>query len=426
MPLLTLDVRPLRNRDFRIYYTGSAVSSFGSVISFVVIPFQVAVLTESPFLVGLLGLCELLPLLVTSFVGGALADYVDRRKLVLWCEVALTALTALLLLNSLGGTPQLWALYVIAALTSGLSGLARPSREALIPRLVTPEEIPAVSGLQSTYHNIASIGGPALAGLLLANFPLAWVYAIDLATFAVSLLCLALIRAVPPPPGADRPSVRSVVDGLRYARKRPELLGTYLVDMNAMFFGMPMALYPFLALKFGGPQVLGLLHAAPAAGALLASMTSGWSARVHRHGLMVLLAAGVWGLGVLGFGLSPSLWMALLFLALAGFGDMISGLFRGIIWNQTIPDHFRGRLAGIEQLSYLSGPTLGNLESGIAAKGFGISGSVVFGGVMSLVGTAALAVWLRPFLKYDGRDGIARKQAEEAEHAARSHEHTPS
>ncbi|MEV0647884.1 MFS transporter [Phytomonospora sp. NPDC050363] len=426
MPLLTLDVRPLRNRDFRIFYTGAAVSAFGSIISFVVIPYQVAVLTESPFLVGLLGLCELLPLLVTSFVGGALADYVDRRKLVLWCEVALTALAALLLVNSLGGTPQLWALYVIAALSSGLSGLARPSREALIPRLVKPEEIPAVSGLQSTYYNISSIAGPAIAGLLLANFPLAWVYAIDLTTFAVSLLCLSLIRKVPPPPNADRPSVKSVIAGLQYARKRPELLGTYLVDMNAMFFGMPSALYPFLALKFGGPQTLGLLHAAPAVGALLASMTSGWSARVHRHGLMVLIAAGVWGLGVLGFGLSPSLWLALFFLAVAGFGDMISGLFRGIIWNQTIPDHFRGRLAGIEQLSYLSGPTLGNLEAGMAAKAFGIGGSVVFGGIMSVVGTAALAVWLRPFLKYDGRDGVERKRAEEAEHAARSDAHSPS
>ena len=420
MPLLSLDVRPFRHRDFRLYYTGSAISMFGSIISMVVIPYQVAVLTESPFLVGLLGLCELVPLLFTSFIGGALADYIDRRKLVLWSEIALAVLAGALLVNSLGGAPQLWALYVIAALDTGLTGLARPARDSLIPRLVPPEEIPAVSGLQSTYYNIGSIAGPAIAGLLLAHVNLAWVYAIDLATFLVSLVCLAMLRAVPPPPNAERPSLKSVAEGLRYARKRPELLGTYLVDMNAMFFGMPSALYPFLALKFGGPSTLGLLHAAPALGALLASATSGWSARVHRHGLMVLLAAGVWGVGIIGFGLSPSLWLALIALAVAGAADMISGLFRGIIWNQTIPDHLRGRLAGIELLSYASGPTLGNLEAGVATRVFGLGGSVVFGGVMTVVGTAALGLWLRPFLRYDGRDGIKRKKAEDEAHAAKA------
>ncbi|GLZ77203.1 MFS transporter [Actinorhabdospora filicis] len=419
MPLFTLDLRPLRRRDFRLYYTGSAISAFGSMISTVVIPFQVAKMTQSPVLVGLLGLCELVPLLFTSFIGGALADYVDRRRLVLWCEVALTGLTGLLLLNSLVGKPQLWALYVIAALTTALAGLARPSRDSLIPRLVEPHEIPAVSGLQSTYWNVSAIAGPAIAGFMLAHVHLAWVYAIDLATFAVSLACLALVRAVPPPPDADRPSVKSVLEGLRYAKRRPELLGTYLVDMNAMFFGIPTALFPFLALQFGGPQVLGLLHAAPAAGALLASATSGWAGRVHRHGLVVLVAAGIWGLGILGFGLSPNLWPALACLAVAGGADMISGMFRGIIWNQTIPDRLRGRLAGIEQLSYLSGPTLGNLEAGAATKLFGIGGSVIFGGVMTIVGTGALALWLRSFVTYDGREGIARKEKEEAEFTAR-------
>ena len=172
---------------------------------------------------------------------------------------------------------------------------------------------------------VAQLAGPALAGVLIASVDLAWVYAIDLATFAVSLACLALVRAVPPPPAADRPSVRSVLTGLRYARSRPELLGTYLVDINAMFFGMPQALYPFMAGKLGGPAVLGLLYAAPAVGSLLATLGSGWTRQVHRHGLMVVLAAGAWGLAILAFGLVDSLWLALFFLALAGAADMVSG-----------------------------------------------------------------------------------------------------
>ncbi|HEX7746752.1 MAG TPA: MFS transporter [Micromonosporaceae bacterium] len=237
---------------------------------------------------------------------------------------------------------------------------------------------------------------------------------------AISLACLALVKAVPPPPAADRPSLRSVVDGLRYARSRPELMGTYLVDINAMFFGMPQALYPFMAERLGGPSVLGLLYAAPAVGSLAATLGSGWTARVYRHGLMVVLAAGGWGVAIVGFGLAGSLWLALLFLALAGAADMISGLFRSIIWNETIPDHLRGRLAGIEMLSYSTGPLLGQLRSGLAARWVGIGGSIISGGVLCVLGTAALAAALPSFLRYDGREGQARKRAEDQAWAARA------
>jgi MFS family permease len=267
-----------------------------------------------------------------------------------------------------------------------------------------------------------------------------WVYAIDLATFVVSLVCLAAVRAVPPPPAPERPSVRSVVTGMRYAASRPELLGTYLVDINAMFFGMPMALYPFVAQRLGGPAVLGLLYAAPSAGALLATLTSKWTGRVHRHGLMVVLAAAGWGVAVIGFGVAAFgphaltlgfgggdrpgytgvLWLALLFLVLAGAADMISGVFRMVIWNQTIPDRLRGRLAGIEMLSYSIGPTLGNVESGAVARFSGIGGSIVLGGVFCVVGTGVLAAALPRFLRYDGRDGLARKIVEDEDWAARA------
>ncbi|GLY26335.1 MFS transporter [Micromonospora sp. NBRC 101691] len=421
-----LDVTPLRtSRDYRLVFTAAGISSFGSFITYVTLPYQVYQITGDPLLVGLIGVCELVPLLVMAFVGGALADYLDRRLLVLGGEIGFTLLCGVLLVNSLDDEPHLWLLYLVAALTASLDGLQRPAMEGLTPRIVAPDQIPAASALNSLRMQLAQLGGPGLAGILIATVDLAWVYAFDLLTFAVSLVCLAMVRAVPPPPAADRPSLRSVVTGLRYARSRPELLGTYLVDINAMFFGMPQALYPFMAEKLGGPSVLGLLYAAPAVGSMIATVGSGWTARVHRHGLMVVLAAGAWGLAIIGVGLVNSLWLALFFLALAGAADMVSGLFRMIIWNQTIPDHLRGRLAGIEMLSYSTGPLLGQLRSGLAARWVGVNGSIVSGGILCVVGTVALAAALPAFLRYDGRDGLARKQAEDAAWAATAADRAP-
>ena len=419
---LGIDLTPLRtSRDYRLVFIGGSISGFGSFITYVTIPFQVAAITGDPLMVGLLGVCELVPLLVMAFVGGALADFLDRRLLVRGGEFAQAALCAVLLLNALSDEPHLWLLYVVAALMASVDGLQRPALEAMVPRLVRPEEIPATMALQSLGMQTAQLGGPALAGILIASIDLEWVYAFDLATFAVSLVCLTLVRAVPPPPDADRPSLRTVLTGLRYARSRPELLGTYLVDINAMFFGMPQALYPFLATQLGGPKVLGLLYAAPAAGSLLATLGSGWTGRVHRHGLMVVVAAAAWGVGIVGVGLSNTLWLTLLCLAFAGAADMVSGIFRMTIWSQTIPDHLRGRLAGIEMLSYTTGPLLGQLRSGAMARTrLGVTGSIWVGGVLCIVGTVALAAALPRFLRYDGADGVARKQAEDEAWAARA------
>ncbi|MEV8504279.1 MFS transporter [Actinoplanes sp. NPDC051475] len=415
-----MDLTPLRtSRDFRLVFAGGAVSGFGSFITYVTIPYQVAAITDDPLMVGLLGVCELVPLLFMAFVGGALADFLDRRLLVRGGELALAALCGVLLLNALSAKPHLWLLFVIAALTAAVDGLQRPALEAMIPRLVRPEELPATMALNSLGMQIAQLGGPALAGVLIASVDLSLVYAFDLLTFAVSVTCLTLAKAVPPPADADRPSLRSVATGLRYARSRPELLGTYLVDINAMFFGMPQALYPFLATQLGGPKILGLLYAAPAVGSLLATLGSGWTGRIHRHGLMVIVAAALWGVGIVGVGLSNTLWLTLCCLAFAGAADMVSGIFRSIIWSQTIPDHLRGRLAGIEMLSYTTGPLLGQLRSGLMARTrLGVGGSIWVGGALCIIGTATLAVALPTFLRYDGKDGMARKKAEDDAWAA--------
>ena len=401
---LAIDVTPLRrHRDFRLLFTGQAVTFVGSMITYVAIPFQVYAITRSTFLVGLLGLVEFVAMMSTSFVGGALADSVDRRRIVQVTEVGLLVISVALAANASLDHPSVGVLFVAAGLATMLDALQRPSLDALLPRLVPREELTAAAALASLRGTVGMIGGPAVGGILIATIGLAATYTVDVATFAFSLLMLSRMRAVPPPPDAERPSLRGVLDGIRFARSRPELMGTYLVDINAMFFGMPNALFPALAAHYGGAEVVGLLYTAPAVGAFAATLTSGWTPRIHRHGLAVLWAAGLWGTAILGFGLVDVLWAALLLLGLAGAADMVSGIFRTTIWNTTIPDHLRGRLAGIELISYSSGPSLGNVEAGALAAATTPRFSAAFGGAACVVGTLSLAAALPAFRRYDDR-----------------------
>ena len=261
----------------------------------------------------------------------------------------------------------------------------------------------ATNALASLVTTAGMIGGPALAGVLLAVIGLPGTYAVDVVTFLAGFACLWFLRAMPPPPDAEPPSLRRVAEGFRYARSRPELIGTYVVDVIAMFFGMPNALFPAIAAGLGGPSVLGLMYSAPAVGAFVFSATSGWTARVTRHGMGVIVAAIIWGLAIIGFGLVPGLAASLAFLAVAGAADMMSGIYRGTIWDQTIPDSLRGRMASIEMLSYSTGPTLGNFESGVVASLFNIRVSIVSGGVLCVVGCLVAAAALPAFRAYDAR-----------------------
>jgi MFS family permease len=251
--------------------------------------------------------------------------------------------------------------------------------------------------------NVAMILGPAVGGVLIATAGVPVTYAIDLATFIVGMAFLYAMRAVPPPFDAERPSLARIKEGIRYAHSRQELIGTYVVDIVAMLFGMPTALFPAIAQSLGGARVLGLLYAAPAVGSIVFSATSGWTRHMHRHGLAVAVAACVWGAAIIGFGVSRGVVPALAFLALSGAADSMSGFFRSVIWNQTIPDSMRGRLASIELLSYSIGPTLGDFEAGVVATLFSVRVSVISGGALCVVGCVSCALALPKFVRYDNR-----------------------
>ncbi len=383
-------------------------------MTFVVVPVQVYQLTGSTLLVGLLSASEFVLILLMALVGGAYADFIDKRKMLRLTEVGQTLVTAMLVFNARMPRPHVWLLFVCAALHAGLAALQRPSFEAMMQKIIPPDLMSSVGALNSLRWNVTTILGPSLAGIVLARFGASIAYSIDLVTFVASLTAVFLIRAVPPPSQAgERPTLKSVVEGFQYAWRRKEILGTYLIDFNAMFFGMPTALFPAIAANFGAATV-GFFYAAPSVGALIATLTSGWAKKVNRHGLVVAIAAALWGVAMIFFGYAQNLYLALFCLALAGGFDMISGVFRMTIWNQTIPHYLRGRLAGLEMISYTSGPKLGDAEAGIVATLFSVRTSVVSGGILCVVGTAIISALLPQFISYDGREGIRQKELEEA------------
>jgi MFS family permease len=414
---MLIDLSPLRtSRDYRLLFFGQLVSFFGSMMTFIVVPWQMFQLTGSSAMVGYIYLAEFVPMVVLAFVGGAMADFLDKRKMLRLTEIGQTAVTAILLANSLLPRPQIWVLFVAVALHAGLAALQRPAFESFIQKVIPAEMMSAVMALNSIRYSVGAIISPAVAGLIATQFSASIAYTIDLVTFVASLIAVFMIRFVPPPENAEKPSFQSIKRAWKYAFSRQELVGTYFIDIAAMFFAMPQALYPALAVIYGDKYV-GFFPAAIASGALIASLTSGWTRKIHRHGLMVTIAAVLWGVAIAFFGLVDSLVPALLFLGAAGFFDMISGIFRGSIWNQTIPNYLRGRLASIEMMSYLTGPMLGSAKMGIVAEKFGVKTALVSGGVLCVVAVIGAAVFLPKFATYDGREGVKKREIEEAERA---------
>ena len=398
---MLLDLTPLRrHKDYRWLFTGQFVSALGSFLTYVALPVQIYQLTGSSLIVGLLGTVQLVPLAITALWGGAVADAIDRRKLLLRCEVLLLCASLVLAGNSMLPHPSVAVLFVAAAFMSAVSGFHTPSLESLTPQLVTKDELPAVSALTGLRGTTAAVAGPAVAGICIATLGLPFTYCVDAATFAVSLFALWSIRSIPPAEDARPPSFASIKEGIRYAAGRPELLGTYAADLLAMTFAMPMAVFPALAVRWGGADAVGYLYSAMAVGAFLTTIFSGWTRHVQRRGAAVVIAAASWGLAITALGQTTTLYAALGCLILAGAADMVSGLFRQTIWNETIPAHLRGRMAAIEQLSYMTGPLLGNARVGFMAERFGIARAISGGGIACVVGVLACVPLLPKFWRY--------------------------
>lgn len=390
-----------RNRNYTLLYLGQFTSFLGTMVTGIALPYQIYTETHSTLMVGLLSLVQLIPLLFTALIGGVFADRYHRRMLLLIAEFTLSLGSLTLAWNAAQSSPHLWLLFITSALMSAFNGLHRPALESIVQQIVAKEDYVNVGALSTLKSSICMIGGPALGGLIIANFGIVATYSVDVVSFAISLSALLLMTHIPKPSTAMTDSTwTSLKQGCRYAFSRQELLGTYYVDFLAMVFGMPTALFPAIAMSFGGAKILGMLYSAPAVGALLISFFSGWTKHVKRHGKAVALAALAWGVAIIGFGLASNFYLALFFLVLAGGFDGISGMFRSIMWNETIPNQYRGRLAGIEMLSYLSGPKLGDTEAGLVAAAFGVSASIISGGVLCVVGVLACCYFMPIFWKY--------------------------
>jgi MFS family permease len=409
---LVIDVSPLkRSRDLRYLVSGQLISVMGNQLTTVAVPYQVYLLTHSSLDVGLVSLGQLIPLIVGSLFGGSLADAIDRRRLLLLTQVLMAACSAGLAFNADLGA-SLWPLFVLPAIAAGFSSLSSAGQNAMVPNLIQRSEVATANAMFQALFQLGLVVGPAVAGLLLAGAGIRFVYWMDVASFAVAGLAIFLISPQPATGTASHPpGLRSIAEGLRFVRGRQAIQGAYLIDINAMVFGMPRALFPALAVSVfhGGPSTLGLLYSAPGAGALLGALTTGWVSGVKRQGRAVIIAVLGWGAAITCFGLAPwshralglpvavVLPLALTLLAIAGWADVISAVFRSTIIQLAVPDALRGRLMGLQTAVVNGGPRIGDFESGAVADAFGTTASVVSGGIACIAGALLLARLLPGF-----------------------------
>lgn len=400
---MLLDISPLKNnRPFRFLYINAMLCIFAAQIYLVALPFQIYHLTNSTLLVGLLSLCELVPMVLMGLLGGAFADRFDRKKILMLTGLLSAVGSLLLLWNASLAHPHIVPLFLIGFLMSAAGGLGRPAAGALTQAVIGRGNFKAVSSLTSFGYSFTSIVGPALTGLFIAHFGFPCVFIINFCFYIIGigvLFRLSITHKVEV--AAEKMKVMaSIRQGLHYAVKSQELMGSYIVDIVAMIFGMPNALFPALAQHLGGASAVGFLYAAPSIGALVITLFSQWTQKVKAYGKAVIISALFWGIFIIFLGLTHSLLLAVIFLACAGAADAVSGIFRQTLWNETIPNHLRGRLAGIEMISYMSGPALGNAEAGLVASAFGVAASVISGGVICVIGVAVCIKYFPKFWKY--------------------------
>jgi MFS family permease len=440
---LAVDVTPLRSsRDFRLLWLGELVSETGSHVALIAVYVQVFALTRSAAAVGLVGLVQLVPLVLATLFGAPLIDVHDRRRLLLIGHLGQALATSVLLVGAVVGDPPLALVYLGAGLVAGFGGFALSVRSSMTPNLVAADQLPSALSLNQAMFSTCLIVGPAVGGVVIDEVGLGWAYGIDLVSFAAAIVaCLAMRSQVPaqdpasdarevadsigrprklraPPATVGQAAVAGgalavgwarMTEGFRFLRGRRVLQATFYVDLVAMIFGMPRALFPVLAVtQFGaGPKIVGVLFSAVSVGALLGAVTAGWVRRIRRQGLAVLWAVGVWGVGIVGFGLSGGeLGLALAFLALAGAADVISAVFRGTILQQSVPDSLRGRMSAVHIVVVTGGPRLGDVEAGLVASLFTPAISVVTGGVACIAGIVLVALAVPEFARYRAPDTV--------------------
>jgi MFS family permease len=402
---LRIDVSPAReHRHFRWFWLGQGAKDLGGGITQVALAFQIYQLTGSTLAVAAISFVELVPLVTLTLLGGALADALDRRKLLIWTQVGMALTGVGLVVNAAVPNPQTWACFVLAFFSASFFCLGVGGMRSITPRLVPEDKISAAIVLESISSSFASVAGPALGGVLIGFAGLTTTYVFDLVTFVAGIASIVALPTIAPVADADRPSLRSIADGFRYVIRQPVVLGFMLVDVNAMVFGMPLALFPAIAThKYGDPALVGYLYAAPYAGALVSSLASGWIPHVRRQGLAVAVAAAGWGVAIAAFGFTDTLWAGLVLLAVAGAADNISAVFRGTIMLSATPESMRGRLTGIEFMQVASAPTVGNIEAGVVASLTSVRFSIVSGGFLCVIGTVVVCALFPALLRYDAK-----------------------
>ncbi len=401
---VVVDTSALRDsRDFRLLTLGTFLSSVGSQLTLVALPYQVYTLTGSSLDVGIIGLVELLPFVVVALVGGTLADRYDRRKLLMLAQLLLLSTSLLLASLAAMGSPPVEALFAIAAVAAGFSALDRPTRSAMIPNIVGPKRLEPAISLTYGLYQVSMVVGPAVAGVIISQVGLTLAYSIDVCTFVAMFLAAAAMHAQRPESTTEHePVLKAIRAGLGFAWSKGELMGSFVIDILAMTFGMPRALFPALALTVyhAGPSGLGLLYAALSAGAVVAAFTTGWLTHVPRLGRVVVFAVAIWGAGITIMGLTHSLWVAMVCLLVAGAADSISAVCRSTILQVSTPDRMRGRMSSIFTMVVAGGPRLGDMESGVVAATTSLRFSVVSGGVLCMLGILPIVAAFPAFWRY--------------------------
>jgi len=385
-----IDLSPLKSQNFRRLFFGQLISAFGSQMTAVIIPFQIYFLTQSVFWTGLISGVEFIFLFISSLIGGVLADRFDKRRVLLFGEAILCIIPLGLAINASLPTPSLAVIFLLAGFSSFMNGLHRPALEALTPRLVSPEDLPKVSALAPMRHILTTILSPLIGGILIVTIGSAATYTLDAASFFISFFFLLSIKYKGSSDvAAQKVTLKSFInelrEGKRFLQSRPDILGSYVNDFIAMVFCNPVALFPALAMAFDRLDSLGLLYALPSTGALIMTVFSRWTLDIRRSGVFIVIAASCWVLSMLWVGMAPGFGYILVGLLFAGYFDMMSGVFRMTIWNETIPENVRGRMAGFEMLSYMSGPLLGNTLLGFLADLYGIQATLAIGSLIALI-----------------------------------------